>query len=471
MAVIMNKLARSESILQSITEKIGVTPSGHDFLIANLDPMHDAQLQNLVGWPDVENTASIVRCIKQTLNITCPYTSLTGTWDAHIITSPVLTSYTASSATLQGNAVTAQASPSRPVMGGIQVYAQTSGNDLDLFSNPVSALRVGGLTLDKTYSKGVGRLIGAGLEVVNTTSDLNRQGTLTVYRQSQTHEADYTAWLEPGIAALDQAVPATLSAIRAPPVSIAEAMLYPGTRTWKAADGAYVVFPFVGQDNPPSLATFVQPTVLNADYPGQNLADPAFSRLELVPTNWVDAPWQTINTKRENIHMPGMIFTGLSQETTLTLQWNLYYESFPNRDEPEILVLAKPSCVYDPVALEILSRVLSVLPVGVPASWNADGSWFSDVVGWIKEYAPKIGDMIGAVIPGASLIGRGVGSLAEYYDSNYLTPPAMKNSPKMLPALPPRKKRTKPKPLPPIPPPKPQSMRRAKLPPRPPVRR
>jgi hypothetical protein len=113
----------------------------------------------------------------------------------------------------------------------------------------------------------------------------------------------------------------------------------------------------------------------------------------------------TPNFKSEPVHLVGAFMTGLSQETTLTVTWNVYYETFPSVDEREILVLATPSARYDGKALEVLNYALATLPVGVPASMNPLGEWFWNVVDTIADIAPAIGGMIGG--PGGALIGAG----------------------------------------------------------------
>jgi len=379
-------------------------------LIANLDPFHDNQLKDLTGWPDEETAASVIRIIKQSLTLSAP-PAVAGNWDAELVLFPFLDILNVANVgrTVGGNTLF-DANTGRPVapLGGLTIFSKASGPA----SFDMSADWRSNLVLAPAYSKGVGRIIGIGFEVTNTTSDLYRQGLVTVFRQS-------IPVVDSGVYSqiTGQTHPAIVECIpyRQPPLNTADALLYPGSRQWRAEDGCYMVSPFVGGDNPPQAVGYTQPLIM---------IDDDVSFVPNVTNVW--APLYNLagtiatyrGTKHYPFHMNGAIFSGLSNQTTLQVNLNIIYESFPSVSEPDILVLAKPSCTYDPVALSAMSRVLSTLPVGVPAGMNASGDWFYDLVSTIAEYAPKIGDLI----PGGGLIGQGVGSLADI-GLSYMTPP------------------------------------------------
>lgn len=393
-----------------------MTPGGADFLVANLDPFHDNQLRELSGWPDQETAASVIRIIKQSVTIQAP--TVSGNWDAHINLWPWLDLVTMAQVgrtffNNQLNIITG-ASPAAQV-GGLNVMTKASGPGAFNLATDFAAA----LTLDPAYSKGVGRLIGIGFEVINTTADIYRQGLVTVFRQAQPINDNGVL-----MQTITGQAPAFFdsTAYRLPPLTTVDALLYPGTRQWKAEEGCYIVAPFVGDENPPSSVNYMQPVIpLTDDQCGTgnntNIWVPTYTgNVSGIATYPTYAVYRAL--KHYPIHDVGAIFTGLSHETTLQVNMNIIYESFPSVSEREVLVLAKPSCSYDPKALAALSQVLSSLPVGVPAHMNAGGDWFYDLVSTIAEYAPKVGELI----PGGSLIGQGVGSLAKL-GLNYMTPP------------------------------------------------
>jgi len=256
--------------------------------------------------------------------------------------------------------------------------------------------------------------LGVGLEIINTTSDLNRQGTVTVWRQEEAvmpvgNFGVLTAPTTP-VFFRHQSV----QYYRPPPFNIANAMLYPGSRQWRAADGAYIVQTFTSAENPPTFVGYVQPVVANAisddvETTPATIVTPANVSNLWVPSLFTYAGTAGINQaiRLHPLNMAGAMFTGLSTQTTLTLNVNIYYESFPSVAEAGILVLAKPSAAYDPVALEFMSRINSSLAVGVPASWNPEGEWFWEIVNDLVDMAPAIGGLFG---PAGALIGKGVQS-------------------------------------------------------------
>lgn len=416
-----------------------ITPEGSDFLIAALDPMHDNQLKNLVGWPDVETTASVVRCVKQSLTIKKP-DSISGNWDCHVIQYPWLVQQPFVACTRLNNEVVQTSLETKPVfpMGGLSAYSVPAGNDLNLSTVPDHTL-----TLADNYGKGASRLLGVGIEVVNTTSDLHKQGQAYVWRQpnSRVESTGFNSAL--GRGDFNARVAFDGLPISCPPLNSQSAMLIPGTRQWRAEDGSYQVVPHVGQDNPPALVNYTQPVVHMEpvdDTPrgasATALAPSSFNTSTVaVPVPFIqgtDVAFAPFNIYP--IHQTGAIYAGLSAETSLTLTWNVFIETFPTVADPDILVLATPSAEYDPMALMMYSHALNTLPVGVPSDWNGFGDWFADVVSTVTDFITPGAMALG--MPAIAGISAASGRLAKGYlakkdaDSKkaYLTAPGVANT-------------------------------------------
>jgi hypothetical protein len=419
----LNRVQRGEALLNKLTSNGSVTPSGRDFLIAALDPMHDTQLKELAGWPDVETASSVVRCVKQTVTVSTPFTTTTPNWDCHVVTWPMFGDYPTSFVS-QGNAYSNNAlyygNSATASVGGIRIYGMAQGNALNV-SSPAAFLDA--ITLAPQYENGASRLVGCGIEVVNTTSDLLKQGQVTVYRQSQSHIGQDTYLL--GGLGLDTLIGSRLPFsghfIRSPPLTQADAMLIPGTRQWKAADGCYLVTPFVGQDNPPQLVGYTQPLVTLQDQQEvqihiggtgtSNIDDYIMPQIQ--PDDAAVSQPCLYATKIYPVHMPGAIFSGLSGSSTLSITVNMYIETFPTPAQNDILVLATPSASYDPVALELFSRALTELPVGVPAGMNGLGEWFAGVIKSITSFTTPMLAAMGQ--PGLALASGGANAAARSY--------------------------------------------------------
>jgi hypothetical protein len=417
---VATKITRSERVLERLVSQDLLSPHGRDFLIASVDPFHDTQLRDYAGFPDLDTTPSVRRLIKQSVTISCP-TTITGNWDLHIVQWPwlVAASYVGTNRT--NNYISIGVIPTLATIkaiGGLSAYATVAGVAPNFNSIPTSQL-----TLADAFTTGSNRVIGMGFEVVNTTSDLYRQGQVAVWRQPNSAPDTMLFHRNSSTQASGTAVVSEITGVivPCPPHTIASAMLQPGTRQWKAADGAYVVSPHISADNPAKFPDYTQPIV--------NLDEGATDTL----TNKVSGVWPVGNNNLTclcpipvqptvaagtydqafrcyPIHMTGALFTGLSNESTLTINWNVYLETFPTVAEPDIVVLATPSAGLDPVALKLYSECMMSLPVGVPVDENPLGEWFAQVVDVISDFLTPAAMAFG--LPGLSLASKGAGMMA-----------------------------------------------------------
>jgi hypothetical protein len=248
-----------------------------------------------------------------------------------------------------------------------------------------------------------------GFEVHNTTSQLNVQGAVCAYRMMANDliPSTYTATI-----GTDGAWFSGIN-IRHPPLNTAEALLLSGTRQWEAKDGIYSVTAFINEENPALPIPMTTPVI---NVPGNDDLDGVFN-LSAVFTPYPAPPFTVggltsvypmIAFRVHPIHQSGAIFTGLSDTTTLTLNWNVYYESFPSQVQLQILPLATPSCEFDPDALDFYSRIMVDLPVGVQVRENGLGDWFLDAA---SKAASFIGPAIAAL---PHPIAKGAGAALSY---------------------------------------------------------
>lgn len=399
-----------------------ITPEGADFLIAALDPMHDNQLKNVAGWPDLETAASVVRCVKQSAPFQKPTRLPVGNWDAYLVQWPWMVEQPFVACARTNNQIDQTLQETRPTfaVGGLCVYCVASGADVDFAIAPDFVL-----TLNDTYGLGPSRLLGAGIEVLNTTADIYKQGQVFVWRQpnSKVASSNYNSLISNTTSGLPTTrISYDGQMISSPPHNTKEAMLIPGTRQWRAEDGSYQVVSILGQDNPPVLVSYTQPILLltaEADSPhgsANNASIPTvYNQSTLAVPNPMTGPGDIIYPPFliYPIHQTGAIYTGLSPETTLSITWNTYVETFPTIAEPDILVLATPSAVYDPLALQMYSNALLTLPVGVPSDWNGFGDWFADVVATVTDFLTPGALALG--MPAIAAVSAGAGKIAHGY--------------------------------------------------------
>lgn len=384
-----------------------------------MDPFHDNPLENLTGYPDKVTTPSVVRQVKQSIELE----TLTSQ-DLHIVAWPWLGSASLGNYTLSGSTTT---------LGGqvfnvpsVAVYTPAAGVAPVFESSPI------GLVFPPSMQRGLGRLVGMGMELVNTTAPINRSGTIYCWRLPGIQSSDETLQYYQG-------APLTLNRVgqfrrtATPPSTTAQAMLVPGTRSWASEEGAYIVVPF-NADNEPQYPTQTGPLIRTApivplQVSSSNSGDPVLApnaasisgAFRLIPTN-----------------LAGIIATGNNPNSKFTLKVVWYYEEFPDLTS-DVLTLATPSCQYDPLALQMYTEVLNSLPVAVPSSWNEAGDWWWDVVTAIKDHAAAVGGLLGGA-PGAA-IGQAAGSVAGWARDRYMTAPGTGGSTvptKSVPQKPPR---------------------------------
>jgi len=414
----MNKVTRGERLMNKLVDEGTISSTGKDWLIAAVDPFHDHQLSNLQGWPDAETGASVVRCIKQSVTIQKPGGTLpAGNWDCHILQWPWLTGTQAGAnvglfipnIARVGNNFT-YASPALVFnkVGGLQVHAVAPGSNLDIMGSPLVSALVATLEVDPLFTQGPGRLLGIGFEVHNTTSTLNVQGSVLAYRL-MANSPQPSTWVGTSTAATPNIATFSASNVRYPPKNAAEAMLLSGSRQWDAKEGIYSVGAFSSSDNPAYPIEASCPIINGID---QDDLDATLNTARVYfpqPANAITGTSAPVMPFRMHpIHQSGCIFSGLSDTTTLTINWNVYYETFPGPASSQILPLATPSCEFDPDALDLYSRIMIDLPVGVMVKENGLGDWFLDAA---SKAAKFIGPALAAL---PHPIAKGAGAALSY---------------------------------------------------------
>jgi len=226
-----------------------------------------------------------------------------------------------------------------------------------------------------------------------------------------------------------------------PPLTIAQAQLFPGTRAWEAAKGSYNVGVFNTPDVPATGLNFTQPAMYTNTQLENNVL---FAHTSRTPLAAVNSGVATVpNVSWTEMNMSGTFFTGLSNSTTLTINYIVYIERFPTQDDLDLIVSAKRSPEYDIKALELYSEISQSLPVAVTFNENGWGDLWGAITGAAqgalnvarKYVAPVVsyfggarGQAIGAGI-------EGVGQIADAFDQppSDFVPSAPRNPPMVTP--------------------------------------
>jgi hypothetical protein len=397
--------------LDLIEKQYGLTPDGRAWLIAACDPFHDEDIR-IAGYPDLTTVGSVVQLVKLQLQVSVPTTgagvvAANANWDANISLFPsAVTQSVSENITLnQFGQVTATTGSTPVQVGGLVVSACPQGlqtwPDATLLTLPPVTTQALGCS---QFIKGNCRIIGMGFEVVNTTADIYRQGQVTAYRMptQRTPSVIYNSYTT--TPAITAAYPVLIN--RFPPGTLADAQLLYGSRSWLASEGGYCVSRQNSIDNP-----LGQPQWSTQAYTGCDIAATFVSNYLQT-----DSSFGTTNDYYPDINAPfdlsGLYFTGLSYNTTLTVNVRWLIERVPSPAETDLVVLATPSSAYDPVALQLMGRCMQDMPPGVMLKENSLGSFFRSALSKTSEWAPRIGEFVGNFVPGAHALGQAVGEAA-----------------------------------------------------------
>lgn len=354
-----------------------LTRQGFEWLKIALDPFHDRKIDGLAGLPDKTIGTSVVSSIALAQEVSVP--SGTGTWSFRVQTHPIAYSHTQSIYGLTGTTM--------GVATGLQplfpVSVEIGAGDAQF---PDNGLISSGLSLPQAVLSGPFKIIGMGIEIVNTTAELYKSGLVTVAVINQSNMTPFTAKLHMSDSLFTVA---SVFPVRCNPRNLAEMNLIPGAGAWEAKEGLYSVVnltsfdwspPTINPQYPVFLPTDLQAgafsTMANVAGPGlNNVVIPNMGAHVIPRTNPGIVPMNTTTA----------IFSGLTEQSSFTLRVRWIIERFPSDSQPDIISLATPTAPYDPVALEIYTRVMRRLPPGVMFKENPGMEWWGDVLNNIAK--------------------------------------------------------------------------------------
>lgn len=416
---------RQQQNTKLMAKKFNMTGKAANFFISATDPMHDSSV-TLAGWPDRNIELSVIRKIPQVVTIAFPQDNShfspeeIVSWEAHLHLQPWLNTMVFSKHGRVNNTIIASENLETAKIGGLQVFAVPPGLPFAYGTNdPLTGIcpQIAEIQLQPEYTQGVGRIVGFGVEAINTTASLYKQGHVYCWRAPEPNLQPATFSEERQPDSPDPAVPVASYPFsgqfyRHPPRLAAEALLYTGTQDWPAGEGAYMVGTFHDFENPATAVNYIQPMMTEVvdgedktynepgDYPA-NISPVWHPREVTNPSSptFHGAP----GTKLYPINQMGMIFTGLSRQSTIDVKLNIYYESFPSIAQKDILSLAYPSTAYNERVLKLLSAVMRTMPVATMSKNNATGDWWDKVLEALEFVAPGVLSVFGGELlaPGA----------------------------------------------------------------------
>lgn len=404
MGHLRSNVARSEQVLERLVNRDALTEAGKEWIIAAFDPFHDREI-NCTGYPDANGSQSMLSVITLTAQISAPTTGLSATdlWDCHIIDWPFLgplgikqscQNYT----TTAGGGNSARniffennTSVLTNAFGGLGYYSsKTADNNNDPFGP--QNLSVANITPLAQDFKDNYRVVGKGFEVYNTSPELYKSGSVCVYKQPI---SDYMNSSTASIVSTD--APAFYGAadvllMDAPPATVSEALRLPNSRQWAASEGCYVISPVHHGEIPVHAANWTLPMYYKDTPTDVTMYGPVCGVTTFGPFGGLTPTTGVLSLADQhftNFDQCGAIFQGLTQQSTLTVNYRLFVEVFPGSSSP-LSNYSKPSPEYDPVALKLYAEICHKSPVGVEVKFNGLGDWFIDGINAVKDMVAPI---------------------------------------------------------------------------------
>lgn len=387
-----------------------------------MDPFHDYTL-DIEGLPDERTAPSVVQVHNQIVNVTVPEVAEDGPWDCSIL-------FTGMNSVINGE----NTKTNGMHLGGMMTVP-SSGHHLYTLGNlsrgqPFGALNISciksGATLPTGAPDTIGdnyialgsvlttdrcRLIGVAVEVTNVTPEFYKSGSLTVAMLPDSAD-DAAACVYTDSSAQNKPSSQQLDRVCKQACTVAPLQSVPGSQTWDAKKGVYFI---------PRMTEV--PRRLNSYFTALDSSGSAFGANSRIPvfygTDGKTATLEPIGSVLDGAIKTPLFdpmypsgfspcqawFSGLSNNTSLTVCFRTIVEYFPAVGSP-LLPLSSPSACFDPKALALYARVASVAPYAVPVGMNAAGDYFKRILNVMGQAALLVAPIFGEFAPVAVAGGR-----------------------------------------------------------------
>lgn len=248
------KVSRGEKALADLRRDRVISHGGEQWLKQALDPFHDS-LTTPCSYPDGLNAPTVTYAMKNQIEVSKPGALPAGNWDLHVFNLPATNPINLTAGVVRpANALQWMPMSTIPTgnFGYINATACPTGADTSIMTaayNPSVSSYIESAAVTDAY-----RVVGWGFEVYNTTNKLSLQGLATCYRVPEAQDKQCYNGMLTTAPWTSSGTTHTFTRLGDTPANTAEALSFLGTRQWAAEEGAYVVVPMRGTNNPPRYA-------------------------------------------------------------------------------------------------------------------------------------------------------------------------------------------------------------------------
>jgi hypothetical protein len=249
------------------------------------------------------------------------------------------------------------------------------------------------------------RVIGQSFEVVDETPDFYKQGSATIYRKNSNTTARRNRFFWNTPSGTNAARTNIADSCASPPNRLEDAVLLPGSVTWPAKEGAYVIarstveeVPFVKPSG--TVAQLVGPPI-PSDITAKNCF---FSRdsYNASTTSTVDDYYDSsVNLTPYDIS--GAYFSGLSTlYGVFRIRTKLMIEILPEPYDNSLISISTPTLPPHSLFEDHLREVIRLLPHGIRQTDNPSGEWWKFVKKIVKTAGKVLRGPVGQAIQKAT---------------------------------------------------------------------
>jgi hypothetical protein len=365
-----------------IADKI-LTPHSVAALKVALDGWHDTTISDFAGIPDkhvgklftFDDVAEI-----SVGKLSSPVPLGAGSWSLRISTYPIGGRTTFKNGACRGSMFTMDNASSLTVASNVNIAYALDGADF-------SDTGVGGATeqsqmmqMSPEFLTSSLKLCGMAIEVINTTPTLTKGGLVTACNVPQPQSTTSfcgNVGIATGVGA-GTVYPLPMRMVNTPPKNLGEMVKFSPFQN-KADDGVYINARMQFQDQTPYCMP-VSPVLFTDDLT-HNAATIPNVPIYLVNQSSVVVGAGTINgygdvTNWFDMDSPVIIFSNLSDTTTLTIRVRWFGQIVPDEDQNIFLRASHPAPIYDPNFFEIYSRACGLIPQACAFTENPSGEWW-----------------------------------------------------------------------------------------------
>lgn len=401
------------------------------YAISQLDPFHDQEYK-LSGAPSDQHAKSIVITVNSELVVNASSFGLStaagGKWDLHVASLPISQSVRAFDAYLYQpgglSCGTSTGSESSyhilyPITASAAVSGESTFTDnaaatpfLGLSPNITSFVSTPGSTIQQPRML---RVIAQAFEVVDESPTLYQQGACTVYSRNSNLSTDqlYSCLFTPRGATANTTRALYTQTFSGPPTKIQYATIIPGSQTWKATEGAYVVARKTVDSIPFARPGIANVVMVNPTDPDLITRKNCFIGREALNLTANSADPENMNafTVVGPYNVSGAYLTGLNSEFgTYRIRSKISFEIIPDPTDTTLISQATPTLPRNPFFEELLNKTLYKLPAGTQQTMNPKGEWWKvvrKVAGVaLKTLSPAIGAYNAPMGLAAGLVGN-----------------------------------------------------------------